>query len=113
MRSKQALKLQGQPHWTQEKNQNQAQTRIAGAAQRQSQESVDPATQSQLDREANYVEAAEQVGGKLATDPDAVTKEDAAHMHSREHRAFGETAKGGIASHAQRLASENEKKGTI
>lgn len=68
---------------------------------------LSPAEQSQLDREANYVEATDKVGRKMATDPSSVTKEDGDMLHSRETKAFGDTEKGGIASQAQSLASEN------
>lgn len=66
--------------------------------------------QSKLDREANFVDAADKVGAKMRTDPGAVTKEDGDSLHSRETKTFGTTEKGGIASHAQSLASQNEKK---
>lgn len=66
-----------------------------------------PAEQSQHDREANYVEAADKVGNKMAKDPASVTKEDGDLLHSRETKAFGATEKGGMASKAQSLASEN------
>lgn len=66
-----------------------------------------PELQSQLDREANYVEAADQIGTKMSTNPSNITKEEADLLHSREHRAFGATEKGGIASQAQSLAAEN------
>lgn len=66
-----------------------------------------PAEQSQLDREANYVEAADTVGTKMAMDPESVTKEDGDLVHSRETRAFGVTEKGGIASQAQSQAAKN------
>lgn len=68
---------------------------------------LNPAEQSQLDREANYVEAADTIGAKVATDPASLTKEDGDLLHSRETKAFGATEKGGIASQAQSLASEN------
>ena len=48
----------------------------------------------------------------MATDPEAVTKEEGDLLHSREQRAFGTTSKGGIASQAQSLAKENQEKGT-
>jgi hypothetical protein len=48
-----------------------------------------------------------------ANAPESVTKEEADLLHSREQRAFGETSKGGIASKAQSMAAENEKKGTL
>ncbi len=66
--------------------------------------------QSKLDREANFVDAADKVGAKMRTDPETVTKEDGDTLHSRETKAFGTTEKGGIASQAQSLASQNEKK---
>ena len=66
-----------------------------------------PAEQSQLDKEANYAQAADEVGSKMANEPGNVTKEDGDLLHSRETRAFGATEKGGIASQAQSLASEN------
>ena len=68
---------------------------------------LDPATQSHLDREANYVETADKVGSKMQADPASVTKEEADKLHSRETRAFGATEKGGVAAKAQSLASEN------
>lgn len=66
-----------------------------------------PAEQSQLHREANFVEAADEVGTKLATEPENVTKDDGDLLHSRETRAFGATEKGGIASQAQSQAAKN------
>ena len=66
-----------------------------------------PAEQSQLDREAKYVEAADEVGTKLATEPENVTQEDGDLLHSRETKAFGTTEKGGIASRAQSQAAKN------
>lgn len=69
---------------------------------------LDSATQSAADRAANFENVAENVASKMATKPEAVTKEDADLAHSREQRAFGATSKGGIASQAQSLASENQ-----
>lgn len=66
-----------------------------------------PTEQSQLDREANYVEAADKIGTKMATEPKSVTKEDGDLLHSREVKAFGATEKGGMASQAQSLAAKN------
>lgn len=68
---------------------------------------LEPAQQSQLDREANYGEAADKVGTKLATEPETVTKKDGDLLHSRETKAFGATKKGGIASQAQSQAAKN------
>lgn len=68
---------------------------------------ITPAEQSQLDREANYVDAADKVGNKMATEPESVTKEDGDLLHSRETKAFGTTEKGGIASQAQSQAAKN------
>lgn len=52
------------------------------------------------------------VAQKMANEPENVTKDEANTLHSREQRSFGQTSKGGIASQAQSLASENEKKVT-
>ena len=65
------------------------------------------AEQSQLDREANYVEAANKVGQKMATEPEKVTKEEGDLLHSRETKGVGATEKGGIASQAQSQAAKN------
>ena len=68
---------------------------------------LDPAQQSQLDREANFQEAAEKVGIKLSREPESVTKEDGNLLRSRETKAHGVTEKGGIASQAQSQAAKN------
>ena len=73
----------------------------------------DPAVQSAMDRVENYQQVNDDLAPKMATNPEQVTKEKADLAHSREQRALDETAKGGIASQAQSMASENEKKGTI
>ena len=70
--------------------------------------SNDPSIQSQLDREANYVEEADKVQTKLETDPSSITKEEADAMHRREQRAFGHTDKGGLAAKAQSQAAKNK-----
>ncbi|KAL9124096.1 MAG: hypothetical protein Q9217_006537 [Psora testacea] len=66
-----------------------------------------PEEQSRLDRGANYEQQADKVATKMETNPEAVTKEDANTMHSREQRAFGTTEKGGLASKAQKQVAEN------
>jgi hypothetical protein len=71
---------------------------------------TNPADQSARDRLDNFQQASEQVGSKMATNPEAVSKEEADLLHSREQRAFGATSKGGIASQAQSLAADNEGK---
>ena len=71
---------------------------------------LDSATQSQLDREGNYVEAADKIGTKMANDPGQVTQEDASLMHSREVRAHGGAEAGGMAAKAESLASKNDPK---
>ncbi|KAL8782723.1 MAG: hypothetical protein Q9213_005147 [Squamulea squamosa] len=68
-----------------------------------------PTTQSQMDRQANYENAANKVGSKLANEPENITKEEADMLHSREHRALGHTEKGGLAAQAQHQAAENTK----
>ncbi len=84
-----------------------------GDAKLPSKGQMDSATRSATDRVENFQAAAENVAPKMANAPEAVTKEEADLLHSREQRAFGETSKGGIASQAQSMAAENEKKGTI
>ncbi|KAI9768762.1 MAG: hypothetical protein M1835_006818 [Candelina submexicana] len=74
---------------------------------------TNPSTQGQADREQNFAEVASAVKDKIITDPESVTPEDANLARSRETRAFGATEKGGVASTAQSLASQNEKKGTV
>jgi hypothetical protein len=71
---------------------------------------ADPADQSARDRLNNFQEVSEQVGSKMASNPEAVSKDEADLLHSREQRAFGATSKGGIASQAQSLAADNESK---
>ncbi|KAL8728249.1 MAG: hypothetical protein Q9181_005415 [Wetmoreana brouardii] len=66
-------------------------------------------TQSQVDRQANYEDAASKVGSKLANEPGNVTKEEGDLIHSREQRAFGHTEKGGLAAQAQHQTAENQK----
>ncbi|KAI4102641.1 MAG: hypothetical protein L6R37_004297 [Teloschistes peruensis] len=68
--------------------------------------SLDSTTQSQLDRQANFEDVAAKVGDKLASAPESISKEDADTLHSREHRAFGQTEKGGLAAQAQHQVSE-------
>ena len=103
-----------------------------GDAKMPSKGASDPATQSAIDRTENLQDAAENIAPKMvcahcmdfpilsqqltsrqANAPETVTKEEADLLHSREQRAFGETSKGGIASQAQSMAAENEKKGNI
>lgn len=69
----------------------------------------DPAARSQADKEQNYLNVAREVKAKMETDPGSVTKEEADRLHSREHRAFGNTEKGGLAAHAQSRASKATK----
>ena len=83
-----------------------------GATKLPNKGEIDPDSQSKVDRVENFNEVAGNVATKMANDPEHVKKEEADLVHSREHRAFGETSKGGIASQAQSLAAENEKKGT-
>jgi len=73
---------------------------------------LDPAEQSQITKESNFQQAVDEVGQKMAKEPNSVTKEDASLLHSREQRAHGTTEKGGIAAQAHSLATDNEKKGT-
>ncbi|KAK5117691.1 hypothetical protein LTR62_005114 [Meristemomyces frigidus] len=74
--------------------------------------SASAANQAARDRLSNFEQASAKVGQKMASKPESVTKEDGDLLHSREQRAFGTTSKGGVASQAQSLASENQQKGT-
>lgn len=85
----------------------------AGSGQGGVSESVEPTMRSQMDREANLIDAEQEVVPKMQNDPEHVTKEDASLIRSRETRAHGVTEKGGVAATAQHLAAENEKKGTV
>jgi hypothetical protein len=67
-----------------------------GATKLPNQADMDPAVQSAVDRKENFEQVAAEVAPKMATNPEKVTHEEADLLHSREHRAFGETAKGGI-----------------
>lgn len=69
---------------------------------------VDPTVRSQLDRQANFEDAASKVGGKLVNEPGNVTTEEADLLHSREQRAFGRTEKGGLAAQAQHQVASNQ-----
>lgn len=57
--------------------------------------------QSQADKVRNFETAAAQVAEKLETRPQEVTKEEAATLHSRERRAYGDAEKGGIAAYVR------------
>lgn len=85
----------------------------AGSGQGGASESVDPTTRSQMNREANLIDAEQELVPKMQNDPEHVTKEDASLLRSRETRAHGVTEKGGVAATAQHMAAENEKQGTI
>ena len=67
---------------------------------------TDPSSQSAADRQENFEQVAADLAPKV--DDQTVTKEEADLLHSREHRAYGETQKGGIASQAQSIASEKK-----
>ena len=67
---------------------------------------LDPAQQSRSEPE-DYVEVADKIAAKLETEPENITKEDGAMLHSRETKAFGRTEKGGITSQAQSQAAKN------
>lgn len=69
--------------------------------------------QSQVDRMENFQQAAENVAPKMANRPDQVTPEEAAHLQSREQRAFGDESQGGIASQAKSMADQNKRQGNV
>lgn len=70
---------------------------------------LSPEEQSHLTKERNLEAAVDQVGSK---DPAQVTQDDANLLHSREQRAHGHTEKGGVASQAQQIATENTRQGS-
>ncbi|KAF2682455.1 hypothetical protein K458DRAFT_59056 [Lentithecium fluviatile CBS 122367] len=63
-----------------------------------------PAEQSAANKEANLKKAEATIAPKVENEPEAVTKEDAALVQSREHRAHGHVKKGSIAAEAQHFA---------
>ncbi|KAI4746042.1 hypothetical protein E4T50_03640 [Aureobasidium sp. EXF-12298] len=67
---------------------------------------LNPNEQSHLTKERNLEEAVNEVASK---DPSQITQEDANLLHSREQRAHGTTEKGGVASQAKRIATENSR----
>ncbi|KAI5209138.1 hypothetical protein E4T39_01104 [Aureobasidium subglaciale] len=69
-------------------------------------DSLNPSEQSSLTKERNLEQAVNQVGSK---DPSQITQDDANLLHSREQRAHGHTEKGGVASQAQSIATENSR----
>lgn len=66
--------------------------------------------QSQFEKNRNFEQAAQEVGGKMQNQPEAVTSEDAAYLKSREARAIGQgqPPSDSVSAEAQRLASMNE-----
>ena len=66
--------------------------------------------QSQVGKTRNFEQAAQEVGEKLRSQPEAVTSEDAAYLKSREARAMGQgqPPADSISAEAQRVASVNE-----
>lgn len=71
------------------------------------------AEQSELDRLENFEQAAENIAPKMANAPDKVTPEEAAHIQSREQRAFGEEVPGGLASQTKSMADQNRQQGNV
>lgn len=81
-----------------------------GAAKPPQNRRMSTEQQSVNDRLENFEQAAKDVAAKMVNNPDAITKEEGDLLHSREQRAFGSTSKGGIASQAQSVAAQTEKK---
>jgi len=69
---------------------------------------TNPSTQSAVHREQNFQDAVSQVQPKLEQDPASITEEDAALLRSREVRAHGGSAKGGVAATAQKQVAQNQ-----
>ncbi|KAI4251134.1 MAG: hypothetical protein LQ352_005039 [Teloschistes flavicans] len=89
--------------------QHEAAVNQGATSQGNAADSLDSTSQSQLDRQANFEDAATKVGEKMASAPESISKEEADTLHSREHRAFGHTEKGGLAAQAQHQVAENQK----
>jgi hypothetical protein len=64
--------------------------------------------QSQHDREVNFKLAEMSLGPAIKNEPEKITKDDAPHLQSREHRAHGHVDKGGLAAHAMTSAHKRE-----
>ncbi len=66
--------------------------------------------QSQVGKQRNFEQAAQEVGQKMQADPGNVTSQDAAYLKSREARARGQAQppSDSISADAQRLAAANE-----
>lgn len=66
--------------------------------------------QSQVGKQRNFEQAAQEVGQKMQADPGSVTSQDAAYLKSREARATGQAQppSDSISADAQRLAAVNE-----
>jgi len=66
--------------------------------------------QSQVGKTQNFEQAAQEVGSKIATNPQSVSSEDANHLKSREARATGQAQppSDSLSAEAQRLAAANE-----
>ncbi|KAK4998538.1 hypothetical protein LTR66_002244 [Elasticomyces elasticus] len=66
--------------------------------------------QSQVVKNQNFEQAAEQIGSKLQSAPETVTRNDANYLKSREARATGQAQPGkeSMSAEAQRVAAANE-----
>lgn len=78
-----------------------------------SRANLTPAQQSELDRVENFEQASENIAPKMANAPDKITPEEAAHIQSREQKAFGEEVPGGLASQAKSMADKNREQGNV
>ena len=98
---------EGGERGTNNANANAAAAASPAASGSSSGDNHDPSTQSRLDREANYIEAANTIQAKLESDPESITEDEARSMHRREQRALGHTDKGGLAARAQSRVAGN------
>ncbi|KAI7577834.1 hypothetical protein KC316_g10133 [Hortaea werneckii] len=66
-------------------------------------------TQSEVGKTRNFEQAAQEIIRKMQQTPEAVTKEDAAYLKSREARAIGTNnpPAGSVSADAEHLAAEN------
>lgn len=66
-----------------------------------------PEEQSHRDKETNLKMAELTIGSKIENEPEHITKDEAAYVQSREHRAHGHVKKGSVAAEALHFADKN------
>lgn len=69
--------------------------------------------QSEAARQHELAEAVELIKPKMEHEPEHVNQDDASLVKSAEMKAHGSVEKGGFAANVQRLATQNEKEGSM